>query len=361
MVVLAVLSLGVLLYTWVGYPIGVWLLARTRRQPAAREAASPPLSVILATRESDADIARRVANLRDTAYSGPLEVVVACDASRPGALPQVNGARVVAGEPPRGKAGALNAGVRVATGDVLVFADTGQLFDRQTIPRLVDALGADPRMGAVSGALEIEGASRWNVASMYWRYERWLRTNEARLHSAVGVTGAIYAMPRALWQPLPAGLILDDLFTPMQLATRGYRIGLEPSAVARDDRAFGQGTEYRRKTRTLTGVLQLCAWLPAVVHPGRNPIWVQFVSHKLLRLLTPYLVLAVAVGGISSAHGRWPDDTMRVVTAGVIYACVALLVSGRLRAIAWGLLLMQVAVVRATWNAARGDWDVWRH
>ncbi|MBL8962130.1 MAG: glycosyltransferase [Gemmatimonadetes bacterium] len=361
MVGLALVSLGILLYTWLGYPVGVWLLARTRRPPAPPAPGSPAVSVVLATRESEADITRRVANLRDTAYAGPLEVVVACDASRPGPLPQLNGARVVAGEPPRGKAGALNAGVSAATGEVLVFADTGQAFDRQTIPHLVDALRADPRRGAVSGALSIEGASRWNVASLYWRYERWLRTNEARLHSAVGVTGAVYAMPRAHWVPLPAGLILDDLFTPMQLATRGLRIGLEPSAVARDDRAFGQGTEYRRKTRTLTGVLQLCAWLPAVLHPGRNPIWVQFVSHKLLRLLTPYLVLAVVIGGIGGAYARWPDDTLRHVTAGVIYSCVALLLSGRLRAIAWGLLLMQVAVLRATWNAARGDWDVWRH
>ena len=67
MVGLALVSLGVLLYTWVGYPLGVWLLARTRRQPGRPEAATPPVSVILATRESDADIARRVANLRDTA------------------------------------------------------------------------------------------------------------------------------------------------------------------------------------------------------------------------------------------------------------------------------------------------------
>lgn len=361
MVVLAVVSVGVLLYTWVFYPLATWALARTRVAPAGAANPQASVSVILATREPDEAIARRVANLRDTAHAGPLEIVVACDASREGALPQLNGVRVVMGEPPRGKAGALNAGVAAATGEFIVMADTGQSFDRDTIPRLVQALQADPRRGAVSGALSIEGASRWNVASTYWRYERWLRTQEARWHSAVGVTGAVYAMPRALWTPLPAGLILDDLFTPMQLVTRGYRIGIETRAVARDDRAFGQATEYRRKTRTLTGVLQLCAWLPAVLSPRRNPIWLQFVSHKLLRLLTPYVLLGAVTGAIGSAHARWPDDTSRLVTATAIYTCIAMLLSGRVRGIVWGLVLMQVAIVRATWNALRGDWDVWRH
>lgn len=359
MFLLAITSFAVLAYTWIVYPLAIRLLARDRSPAPGPAGDGGRISVILATRDATEAITRRVANLRETAYRGPLEVVVACDATRPGDLPALSGAVVVAGDGPGGKAGALNAGVRAATGDVLVFADAGQAFERETIPRLITALQRDPRLGAVSGALSIGKASRWNAASLYWRYERWLRRHEARVHSAVGVTGAVYAMPRALWAPLPPGLILDDLYTPMRLAVAGHRIGLEPTALAHDDRAFGQGGEYLRKTRTLTGVLQLCAWLPSVLRPGTNPIWLQFISHKLLRLLTPWALVGLLVGAIGHRWQRAPDETQRLLTATAFYGCVVLLLSPRLRQLAWGVVLMQLAILRATWNAIRGDWNVW--
>ena len=90
---------------------------------------------------------------------------------------------------------------------------------------------------------------------------------EARIHSAIGVTGAIYAMRRELWAALPQGLILDDLYAPMQVVLRGYRVGFCDAAIATDARRFTPKDEYRRKARTLTGVLQLCAWLPSVLSP----------------------------------------------------------------------------------------------
>ena len=145
--------------------------------------------------------------------------------------------------------------------------------------------------------LELPGAhGALNLAERYWRLERWLRKWEARLHSSVGVTGAIYAMRRELWKPLPANLILDDVYLPMRLVLDGWRVGFTDQARARDVRRFEAGQEYRRKVRTLTGVIQVCAWLPGVLNPVRNPIWLQFVFHKLLRLLTPYLVVIALVG-----------------------------------------------------------------
>ena len=269
----------------------------------------------------------------------------------------------MAGDAPGGKAAALNAGVRAATGDVLVFTDTGQRFEPNAIARLVQALQHDTRAAAVSGALTTSSAAtgRLSVGDLYWRYERWVRLWESRLHSSIGVTGAVYAMRRALWTPLPPGLILDDLFVPMHAVLRGYRIGFEASARATDHRPFSPRDEYRRKVRTLTGVLQLCAWLPGVVVPWRNPVWLQFVSHKLLRLLTPYLLLAGAASAVAMLAVQL-GTTVVWRGAGVALAAVlvAVMASRRLRDGVWGMVLMQAAIVRATINAARGEWDVWR-
>ena len=358
--------LGLLAYIWVGYPLLVRLLAGIVRRKASPGPSTPQrISVILATRDSDEVLFDRVRDIVASTYpKSHLEVVVAIDATRSPPLlhtpmPEVGvPVDVVAGDQPGGKAAALNAAVRAAKGDVLVFTDAGQRFAAETIPQLASALAANVRLGAVSGRLETRAGA--SVATLYWRYERWLREWEARFHSTVGVTGAVYAMHRALWIPLKAGLILDDLYVPMQLALRGYRIGFDPRALATDPRRFAARDEYRRKARTLTGVLQLCAWMPAVILPRRNPIWFQFVSHKLLRLLTPYLLLVLFLTAIpwnSLAVPSGASGNILVLALGAI--CAAALLSRRIRDVAWGVVLMQAAVVKATFNAVRGDWDVW--
>jgi hypothetical protein len=198
------------------------------------------------------------------------------------------------------------------------------------------------------------------VAEWYWRYERWLRYWEARLHSAVGVTGAVYAMRRSLWTPLPAGLILDDLYAPMQLVLGGHRVGFVRDAVAVDARRFAVGDESKRKSRTLTGVLQLCAWLPAVLSPFRNPIWAQFVSHKLLRLLTPLLLALALIGAVGVLFGAATSSSLRLALAiGLGTAALMVLVLPRLRALARDAFVIQGSILRAARNAWRGDWDVW--
>ena len=357
---------------WGGYPLAVRALGGLRRRRiSADSSASPTVSVILAS-SGDADAIRsRVADLLASSYPPErIQVVVALDSARGKAsIAELDGldARVlvIAGDAPGGKAASLNAAVRHANHEILVFADTAQRFDREAIPELV-AQFADARFGAVSGMLDLPGAAgRRNAVEHYWRYERWLRRWEARLHSSVGVTGAIYAMRRALWQPLPPGLILDDLFLPMRLVLDGWHIGFTERSQAHDSRRFAAGQEYRRKVRTLTGVIQVCAWLPGIMNPLRNPIWLQFVFHKLLRLLTPYFAAFVAVSALwllvsllaASALGL----PLLIGSGGVlIVLCLVPHVRRALRAQIAGGLAMQSSIVVATVNGVRGRWDVWQ-
>jgi hypothetical protein len=114
-------------------------------------------------------------------------------------------------------------------------------------------------------------------------------------------------MRRALWAPLPPQVILDDLYTPMRLVLDGHRIAVSAAAVAHEQRAPARAAEFQRKVRTLTGVFQVCAFLPGVLQLRRNPVWAQFVAHKLLRLTTPWLVLAGGVGAVIAVAGAVGD------------------------------------------------------
>lgn len=350
---------------WIGYPVLMALLALLaprRRHITLTE--SPAVSVIIATRDGAHAIRARVQDCLAAAYeAGKLEVVVALDAHGETSARHLADlpVTVVRGDEP-GKAGALNAGVRAARGSVLVFTDAHQRFEPDAVGALVDAVRA-PGVGVAGGTLLIpaRAGNTGSLALAYWRYERWLRRSEARVESCVGVSGSIYAMRRELWAELPANLILDDVYVPMRAVLGGWRVAYTARARAVESRCHSSRDEFHRKVRTLTGVLQLCLWLPAVLVPFRNPIWVQFVFHKLLRLLTPYLALVALVAIAASAQAA-PYLVPGLALGAVLVAGAALFDRAwlrRVRRMAGEAVLLNCAVLMAGYNALRGRWHVW--
>lgn len=323
------------------------------------------VSVVLATREASELVLARVQNLLDTDHPlERLEIIVVRDVLSREIWPVTAfegfPVRVVDGDQPGGKAAALNAGVRASQGEVLVMADTAQRFTRDTIPELVAAL-EDARFGAISGALELGRAGGASPVHWYWSLEKWLRHSEARIHSSIGVTGAVYAMRRQLWVPIPDGTLLDDVFVPMSLVLRGYRVGFSYAAQAYDVRSFSSKAEETRKTRTLTGVLQLIALLPETLS-RRNPVVLQFVMHKLARLATPLLIalfLPVALWVFTDLARAYPAS----FGGGTAATIAVVLTVPRLRqktASAFGWFYsMQRATIIALFNGLRGNWSVW--
>jgi len=372
-----VTSAALLGWTWFVYPAAIWVIARLLGSRALRSEPTrmPSVTAIVASRDGVDAIAERVADFLCADYPPDLlSVVVGVDRRTPELLHAIevacgtNKVRVVAGDASGGKGAGLNAAVREASGDVLVFSDVQQRFAADTIRRLVTGLATDDRLGAIGGALQLPGDAPGTVGrspiEWYWRLERQLRWAEARVHSAVGVSGSVYAMWRRDWIPMPDQIILDDVWLPMRLVLAGKRVGYDLDAKAWDARSTSAAEERVRKVRTLTGNFQLFAWLPAVLLPVVNPIWVQFVSHKVFRLLTPWLAFAFAVGLGGVAMERVPSSTLPVVLAslGVILLIVAVPIRTRTiarRVIGWGWSL-QTAVIHATVNGVRGRWDVWR-
>ena len=363
-------SLALLLGCWAIYPLAMALRARHRVAALPVDPSDwPGVTVILATREEPALVHRKVEALLASDYPPDrLDVVVAVDADeeeRWAVPPQLAPrARVVRGDRPGGKACALNAGVRAATREIVVFSDTHQEFEREAIAALVRRL-ADPSIGAVSGALHLPERGTPALARAYWTYERRLREHEARVASAVGTTGAIWAMRRVLWTPLPDGLILDDVHTPMRLVLAGHRVSFAPEARALERRHVSEDAELRRKIRTLTGNVQLLFWMPAVLSPAHNPIWAQFLFHKVLRLLTPYLATLVALCAVGVLLLALPGDVALALIAVVLGAAAVIAVAllapplQRVRRHLQFAARVQLAVITATVNGVRGRWDVW--
>ena len=358
----------VLLIAWVGYPCAMYAVARLwHRGTGAAAPGDLKASIVIATRDEVGLVSKRVANIeshREELQS--LEIIVAVDHSGRIGAERYQEALcerviVVEGDFPGGKAATLNAGVRAATNDIVIFADTAQEFLPGAMRSLVEMV-RQPAIGAATGHLQSESNRRTIILRVFWAYELWLRKMESSVDSLVGVTGAIYAVRRNLWEPLPAGLINDDVYVPLRVVQKGSRAVTCETAFAVDTRVLTPQEEFRRKVRTQTGILQLCALCPSILNPLRNRIWVQFVCHKLLRIATPYAVLLGALGVTLASPVQAVVLTMTIGGAMVAIARAAAprgsLVARVLRQAGWAALILSAPLV-ATVNALKGNWNVW--
>lgn len=316
-------------YAYLGYPAVVWMLAKLFGRPVQR-VSSPPraVSVVVAAYNEAAHIERRARELLSALrrLDPESEVIIVSDGSTDGTelvARQLDHPQLRVIEQPRnlGKAAALNTGVAAARNPIIVFADARQRWAPDAIARLLRNYG-DDTVGAVSGDLVLENhdGSLAGVG-LYWRLEKLIRRNESRWRSAVQVSGSISSVRKALYEPIPPGTILDDLYWPLGVVMQGHRVVHESRARAFDRLPERPRDEFRRKVRTLSGNLQLVMLRPTILLPWRNPSWFTLLNHKLLRLFVPW-----AMAGALLACAASPDSLLRcALVAQVLVGLVGVL------------------------------------
>lgn len=298
------LSAFAVVYTYIGYPLMMVARARIRRKPVAKAYCEPAVSVVLAVRNEADKITARLDNLCRQAYpAGKMEIIIVSDASDDETDESVKNCpdprvRLITMPVNGGKALAVNAGVAAARHEIIVFADARQQFAENAVRELV-ANFADPQVGCAGGELVFYESDTSTVQvqmGAYWTYEKKLRKAESDTGSMIAASGCIYAIRKELYTPLPAGTILDDVLTPMNIVRKGYRVVFDASAVAYDIVSQSVGQEWKRKVRTLTGNWQLISLAPWLIVPGLNPVWTRFISHKICRVKVPFWLIILLLG-----------------------------------------------------------------
>ena len=311
------LCLTIIGYTYIGYPLLLWLLARVSPLEVAAAPIMPDVTVVIAAMNEEKNIGDRLDNILSQEYSPErFEIIVVSDGStdRTDEIVQSYKERNVTLlklESRQGKAIALNEGINSASGEIIVFTDARQCFAPGAILQLA-ANFADSSVGCVSGELMFFDNNSGIQAEMggYWRFEKWIRSNESRSGSVVGATGSIYAIRKALYQPLPSGTILDDVLTPLNVVMQGYRCIFDGGAIVYDIISETVNQEWRRKVRTLAGNWQLLSLRPALLLPSLNPILWRLISHKLLRLVVPFALVILFCSGATLPHPFYRSATI---------------------------------------------------
>jgi biofilm PGA synthesis N-glycosyltransferase PgaC len=309
-------------YSYLGYPAWLWLRSRWSPRPVRRSSghssgrsssqgsAAPAVTAVMVVRNEEALIARKLENLLTLDYPhAKLDLVVVSDGSSdrtPAILADYardsrvrTRLRTLIKPASEGKAAGLNDAIKLANGEVLLFTDARQQIESSALRLLIENF-ADPDVGAASGELMLGDPASGETGEgmgLYWRMEKKIRELESASGSVAGATGAIYCARRTLVDPLPEGTILDDVLLPMQIVRRGSRVIFDARARAWDSPDLGEGREFSRKVRTLSGnyqLLQLAPWLLS----SQNAIRFEFITHKLSRLAVPFALLALLIASM---------------------------------------------------------------
>jgi cellulose synthase/poly-beta-1,6-N-acetylglucosamine synthase-like glycosyltransferase len=315
---------------------------RERRQEVLPPAEQPAVSIIIPAYNEARRLPDKLANLRQIEYPpDKLELIFVSDGSTDGTNDLLKSlrephARIVVLPVRQGKPTALNHGVRAARHDLLVLCDAATLFTPGAIGRLVRHF-RDPRVGVVCGMLQFSGSGEFpHTEGVYWKYERMLRIMEGRLGATLTASGAIYALRRECYRPLTADVLIDDFVIPMQARKQGYRVVLDPEAVATEFAAESVRDEFSRRVRLAAGSFRaLGEFLRTPLPPFT---FVAFVSHKVLRWVLPFLMI-----GLLLSNAWLLDDALyRAVFIGqlvfYLWAGLGFLFRDRMRRVRFGLI-----------------------
>src|SRR5262245_42189949 len=291
-------AMSLVVYTYLGYPCVLWVFARIRPLRVLKQGIFPVVSIIIAARNEADKIRQKIDHTLALDYPAErLEILVASDASADGTDEIVNeysgrGVRLVRAPQRRGKEHAQGLAIAAASGETLVFSCAATLLDRDALWRLI-ANFADSTVGAVSTEdVIVDAHGNPTAEGVYVKYEMWVRRLEGRFHSLVGLSGSCFAIRKELcsdWSPSLA----SDFMGALRAARRGYRAIADPLALGRFVALASTQAEQSRKIRTfLRGITVLMANLDLLnpLHYGRFAF--QLASHKLLRFVAPFLLLA---------------------------------------------------------------------
>ncbi len=375
------LCLGLVAFSYLGYflVLLVWdgardalsalrFVAGGEDRRARREAdAWPRVSIVFSAFNEETCIRHKIENCLALDYPPDrLEIVVGCDGctDRTAELARAaGGGRVTVHEltPRAGKPAAISKLVPGARGDIVVLTDANVMLEPGALRALVRRF-RDPAVGAVVGRLRLYNPTRAEFEeSLYWKYETVLKYYEGKHGAVLGANGGLYAIRRILFSPIRPDTIIDDFVIPVRIAVRGWKVPYEPDAVAHEETTEDAGREFVRRARIGAGDWQALARVPDLLDPRTGFLFFSFVSHKLLRWMTPFLLAVALVLSVPLAAqpGAW---LYRALLLGqLLFYGLALAgprsATGRLRrfaSLAQYFVTMNAALAVGLWRFVRG-------
>jgi poly-beta-1,6-N-acetyl-D-glucosamine synthase len=295
-------SLGGILYTYFGYPVLIFLLAKMIQKPETSQTYKPSVTLLIAAYNEETVIEDKIKNSLNSEYPKDLlQILVVTDGSRDRtpeiAKRYINYGIEILHEPERrGKMAAINRALPNARGEIVVFSDANNHYQPDTILKLIQPFG-NPSVGGVTGAKVIgQGDGSLGASEgLYWKYESFIKKQESRAGSCTSAAGEVLAIRKNLYSPPPDHVINDDFYIAMQIIRNGYRLVYVPGAKSIERVSPSAQDEIARRTRINAGRFQAITMAKQIL-PFNRPLLVwQILSHKFLRPIVPFFMIGTAL------------------------------------------------------------------
>ena len=303
--------MALVFYTFLGYGILLYIILKIKKifsnskqndKAGLAEVEMPPMTLMICAWNEADIIVEKMENIRHLNYpKEQLTVMWVTDGSDDNSndlLQQYPEVTLVYSPGRRGKAAAMQHGLRENTNELVVFTDANTMLCADAL-REIAVQFQDPRVGCVAGEKRVaarqEGQTAAEGEGLYWRYESTLKRWDSELYSAMGAAGELFAVRMSAYQPAPSNALLDDFMMSMLILKQGYRIAYTSKAYAMEYGSANMAEESKRKRRIAAGGLQSIWWLRSLMNPLKRPcVAFQFVSHRVLRWsITPFALMAL--------------------------------------------------------------------
>lgn len=305
------LLLFIIVYTYVGYGILLFLIIKIRRFFKLGNKVNidpnyePQVTLFIAAYNEKEYVAAKMKNTLELEYpKEKLNIIWVTDGSDDGTPNLLNGypnTTVYHLDERNGKIGAMNRGMEFVKTPIVIFSDANTNLGKESVRRIVN-LFSNPAVGCVSGEKRIVDKES-DVASgagegIYWKYESALKKWDAELYSVVGAAGELFAIRTQLYRHVEKDTLLDDFIISLRVAQEGYTIQYDSEAYAIETASASVREEFKRKIRISAGGIQSIVRLRSLLNIFKYGILsFQYISHRVLRWsLTPLcLILLIPV------------------------------------------------------------------
>ncbi len=308
MEILLLVFLAIVAYTYLGYGIIVFLINQIKALFGKRKSPPPDfypeVTLLIAAYNEKDNVEMKVKNSFALNYPAKkIQHVWITDGSDDGtekALKTHKNVKVLHKKERKGKTGAINRAMSLINTPFVVLCDANTKLNKNAIRNLMRHF-ADPRVGCVAGEKRIYSKASDSASGsgegLYWKYESFLKRQDAKLYSAVGAAGELFAIRTRLFEELRHDIILDDFIISMKMAQKGYRIEYEPDAYAEETASVNVKEEMKRKIRIAAGAFQAIKMLTPLLNILKyKTLSFQYISHRLLRwTITPLLLPIIFV------------------------------------------------------------------
>lgn len=290
-------------YHYVGYPLYLMALYFFKKDTVIKNEIYPFVDLVIAAYNEEKVIEQKIKNSLELDYpTEKLNIIIVSDGSTDTThqiVQKYENARLIGMFHPlrRGKTAALNRALDSATGQIVVFSDANSMFDSNAVKMLVRNFN-DSVVGGVCGRKSIvsnEARESSRGDGLFWDFESSLKNMQSHVDSISTGDGEIFAVRRELYEEIPEFIINDDTAITLNIIEKGYRVIYEPEAVSREEASSIIEDDFNVKARMVSGGYQTMKQYSRMFFPPRNLFSVQFLSHKLLRWVMPYLLIILFI------------------------------------------------------------------